>query len=110
MKFNHLLHSIQQTHDALQAQAIAAVNRSLTIRNWLIGFYIVEFEQKGEDKATYEERLLKELAKAIEIPRLSLTNLKLNRQFCLSYPQIGQTVSDLLKANFGIGQTSNQLV
>jgi hypothetical protein len=41
MKFNHLLSSIRQTHDALQSSAIAAVNRSLTIRNWLIGFYIV---------------------------------------------------------------------
>lgn len=109
MKFNHLLYSIQQTHDALHSQAVAAINRSLTIRNWLIGFYIVEFEQKGEDRAKYGEGLLKEIAKVVRVPGLSLTNLKLNRQFYLTYLQMGQTVSDFLKDNFGIGQTSDQL-
>ena len=23
----------------------------MTVRNWLVGFYIVEFEQNGEDRA-----------------------------------------------------------
>ncbi len=53
MKFSSLIQSIQQTHNALHQQAVKAINRSLTIRNWLIGFYIVEFEQKGEDRAAY---------------------------------------------------------
>ena len=46
MNFSNLVQSIQQTHNALQQQATVAINRSLTIRNWLIGYYIVEFEQK----------------------------------------------------------------
>ena len=45
----------------MQAQAAHAVNLALTARNWLIGYYIVEFEQNGEDRAAYGEQLLKKL-------------------------------------------------
>jgi predicted nuclease of restriction endonuclease-like (RecB) superfamily len=96
MKFTQLVNSIQHTHNALQQEAVKAVNRSLTVRNWLIGFYIVEFEQRGEDRAKYGEKLLKELAKAIAIRGLSETGLRLNRLFYRIYPQIRQTVSDEL--------------
>jgi predicted nuclease of restriction endonuclease-like (RecB) superfamily len=110
MNFSLLVQSIQQTHGALQAQAVKAINRSLTLRNWLIGFYIVEFEQKGEDRAAYGEQLLKVLAREVGIKGLSFTNLKLNRQFYLAYPQIGQTLSDIFKSTLAIGQTvSDQL-
>ena len=34
--------------DVLQAQAAHAVNLSLTARNWLVGYYIVEYEQHGD--------------------------------------------------------------
>ena len=47
MKLPDLSSAISQTHIALQSNAIKAINRNLTLRNWLIGFYIVEFEQKG---------------------------------------------------------------
>ena len=106
MNFSSLVHSIQQTHNALQQQAAKAINRTLTIRNWLIGYYIVEFEQKGEDRAVYGEKLLSEITKAIQLKGLSETNLKLNRQFYLAYPQIRQTLSDEL-INPLIGQTSD---
>ena len=66
MNFSALVQTIQQTHDALQQQAVKAINRSLTIRNWLIGFYIVEFEQKGEDMAAYGEKLLADLSKELQ--------------------------------------------
>ncbi|MBD0333346.1 MAG: cytoplasmic protein, partial [Chitinophagaceae bacterium] len=29
------------------------VNTALTFRNWLIGYYIVEYEQSGKDRAEY---------------------------------------------------------
>lgn len=97
MNFELLVNTIQQTHSTLQQSALKSINKHLTIRNWLVGFYIVEFEQKGEDRATYGEKLLPELAKSINIKGLSVTNLKLNRQFYNTYPQISQTVSDQLK-------------
>jgi hypothetical protein len=45
-----------------QAGAARAVNRHLTLRNWFIGAYIVEFEQNGEDRASYGQELLPRLA------------------------------------------------
>jgi hypothetical protein len=63
----------------LQQSALRSVNKHLTIRNWLIGFYIIEFEQKGKDRADYGEKLLFELSKSINIKGLSETNLIINR-------------------------------
>lgn len=58
------------------------------MRNWLIGFYIVEFEQNGDDRAKYGVKLLNELSAKIEIKGLGETNLKLCRQFYVMYPEI----------------------
>ncbi len=90
MKFSTLIQTIQQTHSSLHLHTLKAVNRALTLRNWLTGYYIVEFEQKGEDRAVYGERLLAELSKSLHIKGLSETTLKLNRLFYNIYPQIGQ--------------------
>lgn len=51
--FKLLIDNISVAHSALQRQAVNAVNQSLTIRNWLIGYYIVEYEQNGKDRAEY---------------------------------------------------------
>ena len=65
MNFESLVGRINLIQDALQAQAAHAVNLSLTARNWLVGYYIVEFEQHGEDRAKYGDKLLKNLAKSL---------------------------------------------
>ncbi|MEO8150779.1 MAG: PDDEXK nuclease domain-containing protein [Bacteroidia bacterium] len=110
MKFDLLVNTIQQTHEGFQMQAAKAINLSLTLRNWLIGFYIVEFEQQGEDRAKYGEFLLQNLAEKLNQSSLSFRNLKLFRQFFQEYPQIRQTLpAQLQKLGFEtaiqIGQT-----
>jgi predicted nuclease of restriction endonuclease-like (RecB) superfamily len=109
MNFNELINSIESTHEQLSTQAVKQVNYLQTIRNWLIGYYIVEFEQNGDDRAEYGQRILKELSKRlVNITGMSHTNLKLFRQLYFIYPQIGQTVSAKFKNV--IGQTlSDQL-
>lgn len=92
MDFSSLIQNINQVHLQLQQQSISAVNRALTIRNWMIGYYIVEFEQKGTERAKYGENLLENLALALKTKGLSFRNLKLFRQFYIAYPQIGQTL------------------
>jgi predicted nuclease of restriction endonuclease-like (RecB) superfamily len=101
MKFEQLIALIEETSQGLQRKALSSINRLLVIRNWLIGYYIVEFEQKGDDRARYGRRLLNTLAEALEKKKLkgfSMTNLKLFRMFYLNYPQIGQPVADQLSA------------
>ena len=98
MRFNQLIDIISETNSTLQQKVTSAVNQSLTVRNWLIGFYIVEFEQNGEDRAKYGDRLLENIAeKTKHIKGLSSRNLNLFRQFYFIYPQIMQTVSAQLQ-------------
>ena len=112
LNFNSLVSLVEQTHLHFQQQAVKAVNVSLTIRNYLIGFYLVEFEQKGEDRAAYGEKLLRSISDKLSTKGLSETNLKLARQFYQTYPQIG----GLLKSNFldflpvSISQSSSDLL
>ena len=55
MTFELLAQNIESIQTVLQQQAAHAVNLSLTARNWLVGWYIVEYEQNGEDRAQYGE-------------------------------------------------------
>lgn len=98
MNFKNLVNSIQSANSHLQKNAIKAVNVQLSLRNLLVGFYIVEFEQKGEDRAVYGSQLLPKLSQKIKIKGLAETNLKICRQFYLTYPQIlGTTSKELQK-------------
>lgn len=93
MNFEKLVTSIQTTSAKLQQYAVKALNIQLTFRNWLIGFYIVEYEQNGEDRAQYGQQLLATLALEIKLRGLGETNLKLCRQFYTVYPEIHQLLS-----------------
>lgn len=107
MKFDQLTNHIKQTNDVLRSNAGKTINQFLTVRNWLIGFYIVEFEQKGEDRAQYGEKLLRSIANAVKEESLSYRNLMLFRKFYQVYPQIGQVISTFLHKNqlFEIAQS-----
>lgn len=96
MKLETLLDRIQLVDTNLSQQANKAVNQLLTIRNWLIGYYIVEFEQNGEERASYGDRLLETLAdqlKESNVKGLSYRNLTLFKAFYNSFPEILQTLS-----------------
>ncbi|MFZ2897728.1 MAG: DUF1016 N-terminal domain-containing protein [Saprospiraceae bacterium] len=92
MNFTALVGLLKQTHELAQERAASAINQGLVIRNWLIGYYIVEFEQNGEDFAQYGERLLYRISEEMTgagIKGMSYTNLTLYRKFYLVYPQMG---------------------
>jgi predicted nuclease of restriction endonuclease-like (RecB) superfamily len=102
--FDELINNVYQTHCVLQQNAAKAVNRNLTIRNWLIGNYIVEYEQNGEDRAKYGTKLLEEMAKKIKAKGLKGLNsraLRNCRIFYTTYSQIWRSVTaELQKINF----------
>ena len=86
MNFEYLIGTIESTHVQLSSQAIKQVNYLQTIRNWLIGCYIVEFEKKGEDRAMYGTKLMENTAqKLTHIKGMAVSNLKIFRQFYLTY-------------------------
>lgn len=86
--FDELVKAVKATNEASQASALKAINRMLTMRNWLIGYYIVEFEQKGKDRAQYGDKLLKRLEVRVGKPGLTVTTFKLSRSFYRLYPQM----------------------
>jgi len=96
MNFNALVDAIHNIHDQFARYTAKAVNLSLTVRNWLIGCYILEYEQRGADRAEYGAGLLDNLAKLLMSKGLSDVSARTLRQcrlFYQVYPQIGQTVS-----------------
>jgi len=100
MDFNKLILAITDTQSHLQKKAVQSVNQKLVIRNWLIGFYIVEYEQNGQDRAKYGTKLLKSLADELKQKRvkgMSYRSLKLYRQFYQTYLQIGQPLAAQLQ-------------
>jgi len=102
--FDELTKIIRDTHDAAQTTAVKAINRMQTMRNWLYGYYIIEFEQHGKDRAEYGTQLLKRLEERVNRKGLTETLFKNSRKFYRLYPQmveniigvISPTVSDLL--------------
>ena len=97
--FEQLANNITSIQDILQSQAAHAINLSLTTRNWLIGCYIVEYEQNGEDRAQYGEQLLKKLAKRIGRRGLGERRLYEFRQMYSTYPTLAIDVLNYLKSN-----------
>lgn len=113
--FDQLIDSVYQTHCQLQLNAKKVVNINLTIRNWLVGYFIVEFEQNGEDRAKYGTNLIGELASKLKekgLKGFSVSALKNHRTFYLLYPQISQSVISLLgegKSQSLTGELQKQL-
>ncbi|HEY2406573.1 MAG TPA: PDDEXK nuclease domain-containing protein [Polyangiaceae bacterium] len=94
-----LVAAIRQVHDRCAAQASRAVNLSLTLRNWLIGAYLHEYELRGADRARYGERVFAEVAKQLSSANVSNCNRRqLYRylRFYRLYPEIVGALSPQL--------------
>jgi len=85
---------ISETQQFFKQQAQRQVNTALTLRNWLFGFYIAEYELNGSDRAVYGEKIYKEIAfRSKHVSGLSERNLYLFKSFYLAYPNILQSVT-----------------
>jgi predicted nuclease of restriction endonuclease-like (RecB) superfamily len=96
LSFAALVEAVQQVHERSTAAAKRAVNTSLTLRNWLIGWYIIEYELRGADRATYGEGLLRNLAERLDtvgVPNCNASRLYRYRDFCRLYPDVGQVTA-----------------
>ena len=103
--FKLLISRCEETHQLTRTTAARATNKALVIRNFLLGRYIVEFEQNGSNRAQYGESLLQELSNALKtsIGRgFSVDNLESMRRFYTAYsanilPIKSETPSRILK-------------
>jgi predicted nuclease of restriction endonuclease-like (RecB) superfamily len=108
--FDLLVGRISAASDALRREAVASVNRAVTARAWLTGYYIVEYEQHGRDRAKYGERLLRQLAERLSSPGFALANLKNDKAFYLAYPSLSRPVATYLAELAAKGQSVSGLL
>jgi hypothetical protein len=113
MDYNQLLSDIGAVNGVSQTLASRSVNHILTLRNWLIGAYIFEFEQNGEDRAAYGSKLLHNLSadlqdrKIIGFSEASLRNFRL---FALTYPNARSAqILQLLLKDFSVFGSLDQI-
>ena len=62
MNYSSLIKSITGATHRLQEHVATVANQALVIRNWLVGAWLVEFEQNGKDRAKYGLKLLESVA------------------------------------------------
>ncbi len=93
--FESLVGLFEQTQTAMQSQAARSVDIALVVRNWLFGWYIVEYQQHGTGRADYGKGLLKNLSKILgeKLGKgFSVDSIELMRKFYLGYTKIQQTL------------------
>jgi predicted nuclease of restriction endonuclease-like (RecB) superfamily len=98
LNFAALVSAIQRIHDESAAAVSRVVNTTLTLRNWMIGAYIVDYEMHGADRASYGEELLDRLAQRLQaqrVPTCDRRRLYVYRQFFHAYPQMGELLPPL---------------
>ena len=95
--FGRLVDLCRRTHEETQRSAARAVDTHLVTRNWLFGWYIVEYEQRGADRSElYGRKLIERLSGKLGASGLkgcSPTNLRKFRELYRAYPEIRQTLS-----------------
>ena len=94
--FEQLISSIEATNRQLAQRAKLAVNTSLTLRNWLIGCYIEEYQLHGADRADYGEGLLPKLSKSLKdlgVRGVGRRQLYSYMTFYRAYPEIVRSVT-----------------
>lgn len=96
LNFGQLVSTIYHVHQELAVQASRAVNISLSLRNWMIGCYIAEYQLNGADRASYGDNLLSSLS--LELEKLQVSNSNKRQlyrylRFYRFYPQIVGTLT-----------------
>lgn len=99
--FSGLIQSLTHVHEHLKFQAAKAVNVNLTLRNWIFGWRIKEYELKGGDRAKYGERLFPVIAE--KLTRLGVSNCGMQQlyrycDFYAAFPEIVGTLSPQLQS------------
>ena len=95
--FERLVELCGRTHEETRRSAGRAIDRSLVVRNWLFGWYIVEYEGGGSARQElYGKELIDRLSERLRtngVKGCSPSNLRKCREFYRVFAEIRQTVS-----------------
>ncbi len=109
--FATLVTTIAEADRAAASAAGRQAQQLLSLWAWLIGAWIVGFEQHGADRAAYGDRLIDRLAEALkdtDREGVSARNLLSCRQVAIAYPGLDVGVTTALIRWPEIPQTSTE--
>lgn len=89
--FESVVGAILNIHSECIKHAEKAVSVGVTLRNWTIGVYIFEYEQRGSDRAQYGARVLDVISTRLTrdgVDGVAPRSLRQYRQFYLTYPEL----------------------
>lgn len=101
--YKHLVTAISAINTRMVTRVATAANQALVLRNWMVGAYIVEFEQRGADRAKYGERLLEKLAVDLAAKGAKGLNsrvLERSRLLFFRYPNLASQIPATLSPEF----------
>lgn len=119
MNFDQLVTLCSDTHQRFVAAASRAIDNQLVARNFILGLYIVRFEQEGEDRAAYGKQTLKALSAALKSAAgrgFSVDNLELMRRFVIHFrseilrPYISETPSRISEESQWVALSSSEMM
>lgn len=94
--YNNLIGKIADILTSARTKVIREINKAQVLAYWEIGREIVEFEQKGKERAEYGEERIARLSKDLTNKfgkGFSERNLEQMRKLYLTYSQKAQTLS-----------------
>ena len=97
--YKQLVSAITQLSTQMVRRVATVANQALVLRNWIVGAYIIEYEQGGADRAKYGERLLERLAEdlvARKVEGLGTSILERCRRLYQLYPQLADQIPSTL--------------
>ena len=109
MNYGALVKAIASFHAESAGRAVVAVNQALVLRNWMIGACIVEYQQKGKDRAIYGTGLLARLSADLEgkeVPGTSADMLERMRLLYLHYPQLASISAPAVRKSGEAGKSA----
>ena len=99
---NQLFVQIKGGLDEARKHISKTVNTAMVHAYWQVGKHIVEYEQRGSQRAEYGKGIAANLSKRLTAEYgdgFTPTNLKLTRQFYLCFPK-GHTLCDQLSWSY----------
>ena len=97
-KYSSLIEKISELVNKARTELAKTINTKIVHTYWTIGKYLVEYEQKGKERADYGSELMKTLSRELTSKLgkgFSRSNLQSMRAFYLNY-QKSQTLSGKL--------------
>ncbi|MFW5760085.1 MAG: DUF1016 N-terminal domain-containing protein [Cyclobacteriaceae bacterium] len=103
LKNKMLLDAIRDLVFASKKRAVKKVNAELIRMNWEIGRLIIDYEQKGEERAAYGEEVLQQISNQLTLEfgkGFDYSNLTNMRKFFLTFPNVDALRQELSWTHF----------